>query len=287
LHYKHFIHRDIKPDNFVVGLNEAANKVFLIDFGLAKRYRRPGSLVHIPPRDKKNLTGTARYASINTHKGLEQSRRDDLESLGYVLIYFLQGSLPWQGLKAVNKNDKYGRIFEKKYSTSLQDLCQGLPHEFISYFQLVRNLKFEEPPDYDSLRRLFRAVQVRESFKRDGLYDWTLLKMEKERERERQKEKERDRELERTMQLSLDRDAPLEWPNATSIEDAQPVNGSAVADQASWPLMRGQSQDSPAGGQQRQSTHAVPAGQAAALNPPSSFTFHNGGGGTQTSFKRR
>jgi serine/threonine protein kinase len=152
-------------------------KIYLIDFGLAKRYRRPGSLVHIPPKDKKNLTGTARYASINTHKGLEQSRRDDLESLGYVLVYFLKGQLPWQGLRAANRNDKYGRIFEKKYMTSPEVLCEGLPCEFVSYFQLVRGLRFEERPDYDVLRRLFRAIQVREHFRKDGLFDWTLKKM--------------------------------------------------------------------------------------------------------------
>ena len=191
----------MKPDNFVVGLDTTTltstsnitdepnketvtnntGKIFLIDFGLAKRYRRPGSLVHIPPRDKKNLTGTARYASIHTHKGLEQSRRDDLESLGYVLVYFLKGQLPWQGLKAINKNDKYGRIFEKKFTTPPEVLCDGLPSEFVTYFMLVRALKFEERPDYDTLRRLFRAIQVREHFKKDGLFDWTIKKLQEER----------------------------------------------------------------------------------------------------------
>ena len=175
LHYKHFIHRDIKPDNFVVGLGEYANRIYLIDFGLAKRFRRPGSLVHIPFREKKNLTGTARYASINTHKGYEQSRRDDLESLGYVLVYFLKGKLPWQSLKAVNKNDKYGRIFEKKLTTSIKELCESLPEEFVTYFETVRSYKFEDRPDYDYLRRLFRSVMQRERYKRDYEYDWTGL----------------------------------------------------------------------------------------------------------------
>lgn len=95
LHNNHFIHRDMKPDNFLVGINKKANLVYMIDYGLAKRFRDPKTGEHIPYRDNKSLTGTARYASVNTHLGIEQARRDDLESIGFILIYFLKGTLPW------------------------------------------------------------------------------------------------------------------------------------------------------------------------------------------------
>ena len=152
----------------------------MIDFGLAKKYRDPKSHIHIPYRENKNLTGTARYASINTHLGIEQSRRDDLESLGYVLMYFLRGSLPWQGLKAATKKQKYEKISEKKMATPTEVLCKGFPTEFVVYFQYVRSLRFDDKPDYSYLRKLFRDLFVREGFVWDYVFDWTILKYQQQ-----------------------------------------------------------------------------------------------------------
>ncbi|KAK1375912.1 Non-specific serine/threonine protein kinase [Heracleum sosnowskyi] len=176
VHSKSFLHRDIKPDNFLMGLGRRANQVYAIDFGLAKKYRDSTTHQHIPYRENKNLTGTARYASMNTHLGIEQSRRDDLESLGYVLMYFLRGSLPWQGLKAGNKKQKYEKISEKKVSTSIEALCRGYPTEFASYFHYCRSLRFDDKPDYAYLKRIFRDLFIREGFQFDYVFDWTILK---------------------------------------------------------------------------------------------------------------
>ncbi|KAG4945137.1 hypothetical protein AAZX31_15G025400 [Glycine max] len=176
IHSKSFLHRDIKPDNFLMGLGRRANQVYAIDFGLAKKYRDTSTHQHIPYRENKNLTGTARYASMNTHLGIEQSRRDDLESLGFVLMYFLRGSLPWQGLKAGTKKQKYEKISEKKVSTSIESLCRGYPSEFASYFHYCRSLRFDDKPDYAYLKRLFRDLFIREGFQFDYVFDWTILK---------------------------------------------------------------------------------------------------------------
>ncbi|KAF1892290.1 hypothetical protein Lal_00010754 [Lupinus albus] len=257
VHSKSFLHRDIKPDNFLMGLGRRANQVYCIDFGLAKKYRDSSTHQHIPYRliglpritpecigaqhtfvaessrggyvvrvrdcyksvqdqvvvlicnvpsifhsldlagtvlillhlltannlfdhfnfrENKNLTGTARYASTNTHLGIEQSRRDDLESLGYVLMYFLRGSLPWQGLKAGNKKQKYDKISEKKVSTSIEALCRAYPTEFASYFHYCRSLRFDDKPDYAYLKRIFRDLFIREGFQFDYVFDWTILK---------------------------------------------------------------------------------------------------------------
>ncbi|XP_030463941.1 casein kinase 1-like protein 10 [Syzygium oleosum] len=176
MHSRGFLHRDIKPDNFLMGLGRKANQVYIIDYGLAKKYRDLQTHKHIPYRENKNLTGTARYASVNTHLGVEQSRRDDLESLGYVLMYFLRGSLPWQGLKAGTKKQKYDKISEKKMLTPIEVLCRSYPSEFTSYFHYCRSLRFEDKPDYSYLKRLFRDLFIREGYQFDYVFDWTILK---------------------------------------------------------------------------------------------------------------
>ena len=176
VHNKNFIHRDIKPDNFLMGVGKHCNKLYLIDFGLAKKFRDNRSKQHIPYREDKNLTGTARYASINAHLGIEQSRRDDMESLGYVLMYFNRTSLPWQGLKAATKKQKYEKISEKKMSTPVEVLCKGFPAEFAMYLNYCRGLRFEEAPDYMYLRQLFRILFRTLNYQYDYIFDWTMLK---------------------------------------------------------------------------------------------------------------
>jgi casein kinase I family protein HRR25 len=172
VHTKHIIHRDIKPDNFIMGLAENSSTVYVIDFGLAKKYRSSRNLQHIKYTNNKKLTGTARYASINALRGAEQSRRDDLEAIGYVLMYFLKGSLPWQGLKVDKREDRYKKIYEKKKSTTAEELCGGFPNEFIEYVNYTRGLGFEQDPDYEYLRGLFKSVMVKGNLIYDLEFDW-------------------------------------------------------------------------------------------------------------------
>lgn len=178
IHDKHIIHRDIKPDNFVMGLGQNESKLFIIDFGLAKKYRSSNTLQHIQCTTNKKLTGTARYASINALRGSAQSRRDDLEAIGYVLLYFLRGSLPWQGLKLDRKDDRYRKIYEKKKNTTPKELCKDFPQEFEEYLTYCRNLGFEQDPDYDYLKGLFNKVLRLRNFEFNSMFDWTdKLKM--------------------------------------------------------------------------------------------------------------
>jgi serine/threonine protein kinase len=172
IHSKNFVHRDVKPDNFVMGLGSQSSQVFIIDYGLAKKYRDQHTHVHIPYIEGKSLTGTARYASVNALRGSEQARRDDLESLGYVWLYLLRGSLPWMGLTGRDQKQKYARIADVKSRTSFEQLCRGFPEEFIKYFTMVKGMQFTEQPNYSELRQLFRNVFIREGFLYDYKYDW-------------------------------------------------------------------------------------------------------------------
>ncbi|EEB08816.1 CK1/CK1/CK1-G protein kinase Cki2 [Schizosaccharomyces japonicus yFS275] len=177
IHERNLVYRDIKPDNFLIGRpgSKNPNMIYIVDFGMAKYYRDPKTKVHIPFRERKSLSGTARYMSINTHLGREQSRRDDLESLGHVFMYFLRGSLPWQGLRAANNKHKYEKISEKKQSTSIKELCAGFPSEFSRYLTYVRELGFDEEPNYEFMQDLFDQVLRNNGDINDGVYDWMLL----------------------------------------------------------------------------------------------------------------
>jgi casein kinase 1 len=171
-HAHYFLHRDAKPDNFLIGVGKTKEFIYIIDYGLAKKYYNPSTCEHISYKDNKSLTGTARYASINTHMGIEQSRRDDLEGIGYVLMYFLHGSLPWQGLKASTQKKRYQSIRNVKSGTPIDVLCKGFPIEFATYISYCRNLYFVDVPDYSYLRKLFRDLFVKLEYKWDYIYDW-------------------------------------------------------------------------------------------------------------------
>ena len=163
IHSLHIIHRDIKPENFLIGKKDKVSTVYLCDFGLAKRFRDKKTGNHIPYNTKKHFAGTPSFASVYTHLGCEQSRRDDLESLAYILIYLGTGTLPWKGLKMKGKDEKYSKILYKKMNVKSDELLKGLPNEFMMFLQNVRDLQFEQKPDYEYLKGLLRKMNTTET----------------------------------------------------------------------------------------------------------------------------
>jgi len=225
VHANDFVSRDLKPENFLIGIGPSLpNRVYMVDFGLAKRYRDSKTRKHVPLNDYASLAGTPRYASFNAHRDIgnripllsdlltpqltsilfiirrhipplpataspcirplfpsrvetsEQSRRDDLQSLGFVLVYLLRGKLPWQGLGGRTKREREEIIEAKKFGTTIEDLCAGIPAEFAVYLNYTQSLEFAQDPDYAYLRQLFRDLFISKGFRYDHVYDWTLKK---------------------------------------------------------------------------------------------------------------
>ncbi|KAG5498851.1 hypothetical protein JKF63_03140 [Porcisia hertigi] len=171
LHSVGYLHRDIKPENFVMGLGPYSHIVYVIDVGLSKAWR-DSTGKHIPCAEGKTLTGTARYVSINTHNGLEQSRRDDLESVSYLLSYFMRGSLPWQGLKLSKRDSHFESIRDIKIATSPAELCRGYPCQLATYVEYARSLEFEAEPDYNLCLQLLSAAIADMGEEYDYCYQW-------------------------------------------------------------------------------------------------------------------
>ncbi len=177
IHNVGIIHRDIKPENFLIGIGKDKSKIYIVDFGLSKPYIQDNN--HIEYRNNKNFTGTYRYSSIRNHRGIEQSRRDDLESVGYMLVYFYKGALPWQGLKLSDKAERNRRIYRKKRTTDITTITSGMPNAFHDYIQYCRLLRFSQNPDYEYLRGLFKSVLASGDEQNDFIFDWNIVAQQK------------------------------------------------------------------------------------------------------------
>ncbi|EAX94341.1 CK1 family protein kinase [Trichomonas vaginalis G3] len=172
VHNSGLLHRDIKPHNFLVGRNENRHRIYIIDFGVSTQYIDPRTKEHYMYTSNNGLIGTAHYVSVNTHLGELQSRRDDLESIAYVLIRFLKGSLPWQSIKVKSVEERNEKITQMKIQTQPDILCAGLPREFKEFYKYARRLKYEETPKYAWIRQMFTSLFIKHGFVNDSVFEW-------------------------------------------------------------------------------------------------------------------
>ena len=192
IHNCNIIHRDIKPANVAIGFEGKSKFIYLLDFGLSKKYRSSKTKKHFPFVQGNKLIGNARYSSINALDGGTQSRRDDLESLGYLLLYLLLGRLPWQGHISHSKEDKYYKIREIKKKTTPEELCQGLPPQIQEYVEYTRNLEYETDPDYNYLKNLFLTILKHYNWEFDYYYDWDQVGLTGSEIKDKEKDTKKD-----------------------------------------------------------------------------------------------
>ena len=171
IHSKNYLHRDIKPENFLVGYPDSS-VIYLIDFGLSKKYRSSRTGKHIKSLKIKKIDGTTNFLSLNAMRGNEQSRKDELESLGYMYIYLAKGELPWSNIKCHKIEDMITKTGIMKSKISVENLCQKLPNEFCQYMNYVKKLSFEQKPDYEYLRNLFKNVLFKNKERLDNIFSW-------------------------------------------------------------------------------------------------------------------
>ena len=172
VHSNNIVYRDIKPENFLFGKKDK-DVLYLIDFGLCRKYKSSKTGKHIKPRNLGKFTGTSRYASVYAMAGNEQSRRDDIESIGYMIIFLMKKKLPWQGIKANSYKECYNKLYLMKKHIKLENLCKGLPIEIFEYMKNAKNLKFEQEPDYKYLKNLFRLILKRNKIVFDKyIFSW-------------------------------------------------------------------------------------------------------------------
>ena len=172
IHSNNIVYRDIKPENFLFGKKDP-EVLYLIDFGLCRKYRSSTTGKHIKPKNMGKFTGTSRYASLYAMAGNEQSRRDDIESIGYMIIFLMKKKLPWQGIKGNSYKECYHKLYLMKKYIEMEELCKGLPSEIIDYMNNARSLKFEEEPNYKYLKSLFNNILKKCKFKfENNIFSW-------------------------------------------------------------------------------------------------------------------
>ena len=172
IHSKDYIHRDIKPQNFLIGKDHNGEHIiYLIDFGFAKKYRSSRGN-HVKYSVKNPIIGTPNYSSLNAMKGVEQSRRDDLESFCYIIIYFFKGFLPWKGFQNGSIMERFNAILDMKKYIKISSLCEGLPSEISELFGYVKKLGFAEKPNYNYMKQLFLSILKKNGLRKDNKFSW-------------------------------------------------------------------------------------------------------------------